>query len=69
MERYIAQPGHRVWGWEGALVLPQLDDGTDLVDFLGEALFSPWSRCEVEGGEWVEQEERREGELGLECKT
>lgn len=53
MERYLAQPTHGGGSWRGALVLPQLDDGTDLIDFLGEALPSPWNRWEEGGMEEV----------------
>lgn len=50
-----------------ASVPPQGDGGTDLGDFLGAASPSPRSRWEGGGRKWGE-EERREVELGLECK-
>ena len=47
MERYYAQPKHRSVGVERCLgPVLQLDDKTDLVDFLWESLPSPWSRWE-----------------------
>lgn len=45
------------------MVLPQLDDGTDIVDFLWETLPSLWSRWEVGGVKGVGGKEG--GETGI----